>query len=61
MCFEWDERYFREQRELQEKKAREQVEELIKNAENTAKPNPVIEAFKRLMRQPRKQPEKEPS
>lgn len=30
MCFEWDKRYFRE---LEEKKAREQLNELLRKAE----------------------------
>lgn len=51
MCFEWDERYFREKREMEEKLAKQQVDELIRNAENTAKTNPIVSAFKRLVRQ----------
>ncbi len=33
MCFEWDERYFREQAEL---KSKQKVDELIKNSEAAA-------------------------
>lgn len=34
MCFEWDKRYFRE---LEEKKNKEKVDDLIKSAEAAAK------------------------
>jgi len=34
MCFEWDKRYFRE---LEEKKNKEKVDNLIKDAETAAK------------------------
>lgn len=34
MCFEWDKRYFRE---LEEKKNKEKVDQLIKEAEAAAK------------------------
>ena len=34
MCFEWDERYFREQAELKNK---QKVDELIKRSEEAAK------------------------
>lgn len=33
MCFEWDKRYFRE---LEEKKSREKLDEVIKQAEEAA-------------------------
>jgi hypothetical protein len=42
MCFEWDKRYFREQAEL---KAKQQVEELIKSAEESVKINSAENAF----------------
>lgn len=33
MCFEWDQRYFRE---LEEKKAKEKLDEMLKKAEEAA-------------------------
>lgn len=34
MCFEWDKRYFRE---LEEKKAKDKLDEMLKQAEEAAK------------------------
>lgn len=34
MCFEWDKRYFRE---LEEKKAREKLDQMLKQAEEAAR------------------------
>lgn len=48
MCFEWDKRYFREQAE---RKSKEQVDALIKNAEDAVKVNRVYDAFKSLINQ----------
>lgn len=42
MCFEWDKRYFRE---LKEKKSKEKVDELIKNAEDAVNANQVNRAI----------------
>jgi hypothetical protein len=42
MCFEWDKRYFREQAEL---KAKQKVDELIKNAEESVRVNQADNAF----------------
>ena len=42
MCFEWDKRYFRE---LEEKKSKEKVDEMIKNAEDAVKANQVNRAI----------------
>lgn len=41
MCFEWDKRYFRE---LEEKKSKEKVDEMIKNAEDAVKARQVNRA-----------------
>lgn len=41
MCFEWDERYFREQAELKNK---QKVDELIKNSEAAAKNSQEVSA-----------------
>lgn len=43
MCFEWDKRYFRE---LEEKKSKEKVDELIRNAEDAVNVNQVNRAIK---------------
>lgn len=42
MCFEWDKRYFRE---LEEKKSKEKVDELIKNAEDAVNAKQVNRAI----------------
>lgn len=49
MCFEWDKRYFRE---LEEKKSKEKVDELIKNAEDAVNANQVNRAINGNMNQP---------
>lgn len=41
MCFEWDKRYFRE---LEEKKAREKLDQMLKQAEEAARQGASSEA-----------------
>lgn len=43
MCFEWDKRYFRE---LEEKKNKEKVDNMIKNAEAAVKAGQANETAK---------------
>jgi hypothetical protein len=49
MCFEWDERYRREEAS---RKSKEKVDELIKSAEDAVKVNRVYNAFKSYVNQP---------
>lgn len=50
MCFEWDKRYFRE---LEEKKSKKKVDEVIRNAEDAVNHSQASEAVKTDVNQPR--------
>lgn len=58
MCFEWDKRYFHE---LEEKKSKEKVDALIREAEHAVKANRVQESLKGFLSQFSRRKEKEPS